>query len=180
MQGDQRLKADGAIALQVLQLVSLLQKDRPIKAVLLIRDLDNQPERRVGLEQAREEFRQRSSPLVTILGTADSKREAWVLNGFEPQNDNEEAILAELRKALGFDPLLEAHRLRFVAREGAERIRNVKVVVERLTDNNNEREAQCWTETALPLLRQRGVHTGLSAYLQEVEEQLIPILVNEE
>ncbi len=177
---NQPLKADGAIAIQALQLVALLQRDRPIKAVFLIRDLDNQSERRRGLEQAREEFKQRAVSLVTILGTADSKREAWVLNGFEPQNDREEAILVELRKALGFDPLLEAHRLRSVSREGAERIRNVKVVVEQLTENNHEREAQCWTETALNLLRQRGVHTGLTAYLQEIEDQLIPILANDE
>jgi hypothetical protein len=176
----QPLKADGAAALQVLQLVALLQKNRQIRAVLFIRDLDNQPERRLGLEQAREEFHHRTLSIVTIIGTADTKREAWVLNGFEPLNEIEEAMLGELRKALGFDPTLEAHRLRSVSRQGAERTRNVKVIVEMLTGDGSEREAHCWTATDLNLLRQRGVNTGLTAYLQEVEYHLIPILaVNE-
>jgi hypothetical protein len=173
---NQPLKADGAAALQVLQLAALLQKNRQIAAVLLIRDLDNQPDRRLGLEQAREEFNQRSSSIVTIIGTADSKREAWVLNGFDPLNDIEEATLAELRNDLGFDPVLEAHRLRSVSRQGMDRIRNVKVVIERLIGNNSARETQCWTSTALDLLRQPGIHTGLTAYLQEIEDQLVPIL----
>ena len=47
------LKADGASSIKLLNLVRFLQKTRPIQAVILIRDLDNQPERRQGLEQAR-------------------------------------------------------------------------------------------------------------------------------
>lgn len=42
-----------------------------------------------------------------------------------------------------------------------------------------EREKQCWEETSLQVLRERGVHTGLTDYLEEVEERLAAIIVCE-
>jgi predicted ATPase len=56
-------KADGATSYKFLTLVRLLQKTRKIKAVLLIRDLDDQPERREGIEQARLKDSERETPL---------------------------------------------------------------------------------------------------------------------
>lgn len=53
-----------------------MQKTREIKAILFIRDLDNQPDRRQGLEQARTEHRDRQPQLEIIIGTANPKREA--------------------------------------------------------------------------------------------------------
>jgi hypothetical protein len=35
-----------------------------------------------------------------------------------------------------------------------------------------EREKQCWEETSLEILRERCFKTGLTAYLQELEERL--------
>jgi len=55
------LKADGARAIKVLNLVSFLQKTRQIKAVIFISDLDNQPERKEGIEQARSEHINKTS-----------------------------------------------------------------------------------------------------------------------
>jgi hypothetical protein len=70
------LKADGAAAMKILNLVRVLQKSRSIKAVMFIRDLDHQPERRTGIEQARSEHVDRQPKLDTIIGTADRMREA--------------------------------------------------------------------------------------------------------
>jgi hypothetical protein len=50
------------------------------------------------------------------------------------------------------------------------------VVVEKLTGGKMEREQQCWEETSLELLREKGVYTGLTAYIDEIEERLIPII----
>jgi hypothetical protein len=41
-----------------------------------------------------------------------------------------------------------------------------------------EREQQCWEETNLELLRERGIHTGLTAYICEVEQRLIKIILS--
>ena len=169
-------KADGAAAIKVLQLVTQLQKVRPISAVVFIRDLDNQPERRVGLAQAQSEYAQRASTLAIVIGTADTKREAWVLNGFVALDEAEESVLAQLRQQLSFDPTTEAHRLREITWQEPDRMRNVKVVLNLLTQDNGERERHCWQHTPLNLLRARGIHTGLTAYMSEVLERFVPLL----
>src|SRR4028119_1538806 len=125
---DGALKADGAAAIKIINLVRFIQKTRQIKAVLLIRDLDNQPQRREGIEQARSEQIERQPKLEIIMGTADRMREAWVLNGFIPSNQEEERILQEITTQLTFNPCEESHRLR-----NSDRLRNPKVVVEKLT-----------------------------------------------
>ena len=178
--GDSPLKADGAAARKVINLVRYLQKHRKIRAVLLIRDLDNQPERKAGLEQAaagKSNGKSEDAPKLTIvIGTAERNREAWVLNGFMPQNPEEEQILAEIKAQLNFDPCLESHRLRSQSFAESDRMRNPKVVLEKLTGGEMGRERQCWEDTGLEILRERGIHTGLTDYICEVEEKLIPIM----
>ncbi|WP_242038895.1 hypothetical protein [Anabaena lutea] len=83
------LKADGAASIKILNLVRFLQKTRQIKAVIFIRDLDNQPERKEGIKQARLEHINKTPKLEIIIGAADPKREAWVLNGFIPFTEGE-------------------------------------------------------------------------------------------
>lgn len=173
------LKADGAAAIKVLNLIRFIQKTRQIKAVLLIRDLDNQPDRREGIEQARSEHIHRQPKLEIVIGTADRMREAWVLNGFIPSNPEETRILEEIKTELNFDPCEESHKLRSNSREKPDRLRNPKVVVEKLTGGNMEREQLCWEETSLEVLRTRGMQTGLTAYIDEIEKRLIPIILKE-
>jgi len=160
---DGALKADGAAAIKILNLVRFLQKTRQIKAVLLIRDLDNQSERREGIEQARSEHINRQPKLEIIIGTADRMREAWVLNGFIPSNQQEKQILQEITTELRFNPCDESHRLCSNSWEERDRLRNPKVVVEKLTGGRMQREKQCWEETRLE-------------YIKEIEERLIPII----
>ena len=173
------LKADGAASIKVLNLVHFLQRIRQIKAVLFIRDLDNQPERKEGIEQARLEHINKTPKLEIVIGVADPKREAWVLNGFIPSNQQEEQILEEIKNKLSFDPSIESHRLLATSEKEPERIRNVKVVVEQLTGNDMEREKLCWEKTNLKHLRERGVDTGLTDYICEVEERLAAILLSD-
>ncbi len=173
------LKADGAATMKILNLIRLLQlkNNRQVRTVLLIRDLDNQPERREGVEQARAEHIDREPKLEIIIGAADRMREAWILNGFIPSNQEEIQILENIKNELSFDPCEEAHKLRSNSWEEPERTRNPKVVLEKLTGGNKLREQQCWEETSLELLQQRGSSTGLKAYLQELEQRLIPVIL---
>jgi hypothetical protein len=174
--GNKPLKADGANSIKILNLVGFLQKTRPIKAVILIRDLDNQPERKEGMEQARSEHIDRKTKLAIIIGTADRMREAWVLNGFVPSNQEEAQILKEITTELTFNPCEESDRLRSNSLTEPDRIRNPKIVVQKLTGGKMEREQQCWEDTDLEILRKKGVQTGLTAYIDEIEERLIPII----
>lgn len=170
------IKADGAASRKILNFIRILQKERSIRAVVLMRDLDNQPERREGIDQARSEQISRSPQLEIIIGTADRMREAWVLNGFVPLNNGEERILQSLKSELMFDPCEESQKLRSNSWQEPERNRNPKVVLARLTCENREREQQCWEETSLELLIKRGKNTGLTAYLEEIEQRLIPLI----
>jgi hypothetical protein len=90
----------------------------------------------------------------------------------------EQQILQEITTRLQFDPCTESHRLRSTSREEPDRIRNPKVVVEQLTGRDMIREQQCWEDTSLELLRERGIHTGLAAYICEVEQRLIKIILS--
>lgn len=172
-----RFKSDGQSANKIMTLISFIQhkQKRDIKAVIFMRDLDNQPQRREHIEQARLEQIDRQPKLAIIIGTPDRMREAWVLNGFIPSNQEEGQILKEITTQLTFNPCEESHRLRNSLTE-PDRIRNPKVVVEKLTGGRMEREQQCWEETSLEYLREKGVHTGLTAYICEIEERLIPII----
>jgi hypothetical protein len=172
------LKADGATSIKIFNLIVYLRQkeDREIKAVLLIRDLDNQPERREGMEQARAQYSGRQPALKIVIGTADRMREAWVLNGFVPNDSTEEERLEAIRSQLNFDPCVEAHRLRSISAAEPDRFKNPKVVLRELTGGNNLREKRCWEETPLAQLRERGQDTGLTAYLEEVEQRLVPLI----
>jgi hypothetical protein len=168
-----KLKTDGKAASKVMKLISFLQYKlkRDIKAVIVIRDLDSQPERKKHLDQARSEYTGQPK-LEIVIGTADRMREAWVLNGFMPLNPKEEKILKEITKRLTFNPCTEAHRLRSTSSDE----RDPKVIVEKLTDGDISHEQQCWEETSLEILHSRGKFTGLTEYLNEVEQRLVPVI----
>jgi hypothetical protein len=145
----------------------LLEKTRPRPAaVLLIRDSDNQERRRKGLEQARSAEPWR---FPVIIGVASPEREAWIVAGFEAKTRDEERRLQELTKRLSFHPVLEAHRLSTGDRDS-------KAVLEELSRGDKVRERECLEETPLAVLRERGTSIGLSDYLKEISERLVPIL----
>jgi hypothetical protein len=150
----------------------LVKHGHAIDAALLVRDMDDQPERATGLEQARAEARTWSAFQI-VLGCADPMREAWVLCGFEPESDEERSRLDDLRQDLGFHPHEHAHQL--TAKDEQAR-RSAKRVLRVLTADDRDREARCWTHAPLDVLRARGEPTGLRAYLLEIEQLLVPLV----
>lgn len=141
-----------------------------VAGILLIRDDDGLTNRRGGLEQARNES---ALSQRIVIGHAHTKRECWVLAGFEPADDDESALLAEVRQELGFDPRLQAHQL--TARHDHDK-KSAKGVLHGLIRGDHDREATCWRTTALTVLKERGRKTGLAQYLEEVESRLVPVL----
>lgn len=161
----------GADFAQALKAIILhVQRTEQSPALLLVRDTDAKRQSRRDLEQAR---RQPRTPewLTVVIGVARPKREAWVLNGFDPTNEEEDGALAELRQELGRDPRSEAHTLT-AASTGAQN--NAKRVLKALVDSP-EREQECWLETDLDTLQERGQETGLAEFLEEVETRLLPL-----
>lgn len=150
-------------------LLLLRRADFTPDAVILIRDSDGDLARRTGLEQARAEWQE---PIPIVLGLAHPKREAWVLAGFEPKDEEEKKRLLTERQALGFDPSLRAHQL-LASETGA--LHDAKRVLANLTGGRVAREESCWMECHLEVLEERGVENGLTAYIQEVCERLVPL-----
>jgi hypothetical protein len=169
--GDKPNAPDALTARKALLLFAGL-KERPA-AVLLIRDSDGDPDRRdgEGLKQARDP---RPWPFQVLIGVAHPKVEAWVLAGFQPQNPEESKRLQALRDRLSVDPILKSHTLD--AREHGAKT-DIKRALEELLQGDGGRKRQCVTETELAVLEQRGEDNGLTAYLSEVRERLVPVLL---
>ena len=167
---DQDRGHDYPSARKVLQMCAAMEP-RP-DAVILFRDLDDQPkERRRSIEKAKEESPVRNVEIVLAL--AETEREAWILNGFEPRTKQERSTLAALRKDLGFSPLEQAHKLDATS-PGAKR--DAKRVLKALTRGDAEREEECWAKTDWKLLRERGKATGLHAFLEDAKKLLLPLI----
>ncbi|HEX8998385.1 MAG TPA: hypothetical protein VGB07_00715 [Blastocatellia bacterium] len=149
-----------------------LKASRSVDALILVRDLDaDHPDQRLdSLERVRSE----SSGLVIVLATPLPNQEAWVLNLFDPTED-EKPKLAALRQELGFDPCHKAEEL--TAKDETAK-RSAKRVVKELTGNSRERKERCWTNVAVlgDSGKERGEGTNLKAYLEEVRKFLLPIL----
>lgn len=141
-------------------------------AVIFVRDTDNVDERVPSLDRAR---RADKWKFPVVLATPHTKRECWVLNGFEPRDHSEESALRNVRQKLKFDPRLEAERLTAKGKKGK---KNAKLVLKQDlgVEPASAREDACWQETDLDVLRKRGDKTLLAAYLQEVVDRLVPIL----
>jgi hypothetical protein len=157
-----------------LALLLLASSERRPDAVLLVRDSDGDARRREGLEQARDfKLNGNAWPFPVLIGVAEPKRECWVLAGFDPQGPEEIEWLEKSERRLSFHPIREAHRLD--AREhGAKN--DAKRALDELTQGDPARERPCLGETPLAVLEERGAKTGLTAYLKEVRERLVPVL----
>lgn len=166
--GGEAGRPDALITRQVLLLFASLE--RPPDAVVLVRDSDGDPLRRVGLEQAKTT---RPWPFEVVIALAEPKREAWVLAGFEPRGSDESGRLHRLRERLSVDPLVRSHELD--AREHGAKT-DIKRALTELIQEDWNREQQCIEESSLDLLKQRGVKNGLAAFMTEVRDRLVPIL----
>ena len=67
-------------------LAYVLRNMSDIAGIVMIRDADDQPQRRLGLEQARSSY---ASHCAIVVGLAICERESWVLSGFVPPGETQ-------------------------------------------------------------------------------------------
>jgi hypothetical protein len=152
----------------------ILHQFDAVDAILLIRDLDDQAERRIGLEQARRAY---AASTTIVIGVAIVERESWVISGFDPANQDERDALAEETRNLGFNPCLRSHEL--TAGKDNRAKKSPKRVLAVLTDNSWERQRACWQTTPLAVLEERGLANGLTDFLEEVRRYLAPLITGD-
>jgi hypothetical protein len=133
----------------------------------LVRDADNQPERLTGLRQARVDPKHYIKPERVAIGVATPEREAWCLCGFIATSDPEHDELKAQHQRLGFDPTKRPHLLRGKAEL------NAKPVLKALTLGDYNREQDC-LETPLEHLREHGGECGLTEFLAELRDRVVP------
>ncbi|MDY3552386.1 hypothetical protein R5W24_001468 [Gemmata sp. JC717] len=161
------LHGDGHNTRKALILLTLhAPAETPVDAVIIFRDGDKEYDnRRAAITQVRD-----SLPLgiPVVIGVANRMRECWVLNGFDPADDERGLFAAECAR-VQFDPRTRAHDLS-AADESEDR--SPKRVLRSLCAGDSEREHRCIQNTALALLRTRGEATGLRQFLEELEARL--------
>ncbi len=165
--------ADASAARKAIRYV--LRQFKGVDGILLIRDLDDQHERRQGLEQARAADK---SGTKIVIGVASCERECWVICGFDPEDDNEKQLLGSERQKLGVNPCLRSHEL--TASKSDIALRSPKRVLKVLTGDNWDRQRRCWQATPLTVLRERGQDNGLADYLEEVKVHLAQVITGRE
>ena len=168
---DEPLEIEAGATRRAIRYLKAIFED--LNAVILIRDQDDEPRRLEGLKQARNEDH---GNLVVVIGLAIIEREAWVLAGFQPQDESEQALLDVERQTLGFQPHEQSHRLTAGKDDNAKL--SPKRVLSVLCRSTTTRERLCWTQTPLAILRERGTSNGLSHYLDEVRTRLVPLFGN--
>lgn len=154
--------------------LTLYRKPQP-DGLLLIRDADKM-DRRQAYEVAVREARKRYPGFWVCIGIPRPELEAWLLNGFEPKNEEEEKRLNKQKQVLGCDPRVDSDTLKSGAEfvNGQPVLRNVKNIFKALIEEKDtERRAVCWKETDLETLRDRGKSSGLDAYLTELEAYVL-------
>jgi hypothetical protein len=177
-EGNRTAEARKAIAL-----FRLLRETKPANALILARDLDTRPdekrkaeEHRRSMEVARAEAKSRFSVAVPIiLATPKRVLEVWMLHGFKGENEKEDRQLESLRKAFGFDVCERGERLH--GDDAKDAIRKLITADSRIS--SVERREKCWTETTIETLRERGAESHLTDFLDEVRDQLLPLLTGD-
>jgi hypothetical protein len=134
--------------------------------VVLAHDLDGYPDRRAGIEQVRDGL---AWPFVIVAATPEPEIEAWIVSGFTPRNDDERVRLEHVRRDLSFDPTLQSHRLTSHPNDAPT---DAKRVLSRLCEHDREREDVCLDRS---VLRPRGALNGVQAFLDEVDQRIVPI-----
>jgi hypothetical protein len=134
--------------------------------VVLARDLDGYPDRRAGIEQVRNGL---PWPFTIVAATPDPEIEGWLVSGFLPRDNGERTGLEGLRRELSFDPTTQSHRLTAHPNDAPT---DAKRVLSRLCEDDRDREHACLQRD---VLHQRGDFNGARAFLDEVDQRMVPI-----
>jgi len=144
--------------------------DRNFAAVIVSRDTDGKLDRWESWKKVKKTF---GGKTLVIVAAQHCMLEAWLLNGFVPCNDAEIGRLREERSDLGFDPVKKAERL---TAEPEQAKKSAKRVLTKLTSDDVDRRRMCWEGTDLTILRENGEETGLSEFLVDLENEVVPLV----
>ncbi|MGK4002750.1 hypothetical protein WMF31_09020 [Sorangium sp. So ce1036] len=153
-------------------LLLFAEEDEPPRAVVIARDLDGRPERAEGFAQAAADSK-RTWPFEVVVGAlAEPEVEAWLVAAWDPEDDSERQRLAALCGELHFDPCAKPERL--TSKNEADR-KDAKRVLAALTATGRDAGAR-WADAPVERLESRGASCGLTRFVREVRQHLVPVV----
>lgn len=138
------------------------------EVVVIARDLDGEPSRRTGIQQACAEG---NWPFAIVVALPEPEVEAWLIAGFIPKDEQERLLVESLRIDLHFNPTEAPHRLQSTNTGSA---KDAKSVLGRLAPDP-ERQEECLDAPLAHLRLTRYEATGLVAFLDGIGEKIVPI-----
>lgn len=155
-------------------LMLFADQESPPDAVILRRDVDDEPERLRALEQARNDTPEDGAWPFPVLGAlAVPELEAWLISAWAPETPDEETRHARIRQRLGFDPVTCAHQL---TAKRAHHPKDAKRVLRELCTSGRLPDDR-WATLHVERLTQLGQHTGLATFIAEIDDALLPLFV---
>ncbi len=163
--GGEPAEEDAAMIRAALTLFA--EEPSPPAAVVIARDTDHRPARLDGFAQA---TRTCTWPFLVIGALAIPEIEAWLALACAPETPAEKPSHIALRQSLGFDPTLTPER---ISSRRYEDKKDTKLILDAITAQGRTADER-WRAVPLALLRERGGRCGLTAFLDEVEDKLLP------
>lgn len=142
-------------------------------AVVIARDVDGKAERIIGFEQARSD---RDWPFAIVGALAQPEVEAWLISAWIPRTPDEQDVLDQARRDLGFDPTSASHLL--TSKRATDK-KDAKRILDLLSDQDRSAAEECWRTADIERLRQNGRENGLTRFLTETEEQIVSAFRND-
>lgn len=147
-------------------LLLFAEEEEPPSVVVLSRDDDGKTERQEGCRQA---VRERSWPFEVLVALAHREIEAWLVAAFEPESEEEQSALEDVRRRIGFDPRQQPERLTS-GRKGSKK--DAKRVLGELCQHGRS-PSERWDAVPLDrLVGKRGLGCGVAHFTSDARATL--------
>jgi len=160
---------DAANTRRILLEATQVHSQEMLHVLVIARDLDGDRRRLRGMQQAVDDG---EWPFRVVLAWSEPEAEAWYLSGFCPGDETERARLHAVHEELGFDPTSAPQRLRSTSKRSK---KDAKIVLEKLSSGNVDRERACLENTPIADLVARGEEAGLADFIKSVREKILPL-----
>jgi hypothetical protein len=169
------MKAEGALAYKATKLA--LDHPGEAAALFVVHDSDGDPETAGNMREGARRAMRTPDQLTVIAAVPHPEAEAWVAAGIVPETLHEQKRHEAERSRLGFDPIAAPHELSSgKSTDKRDAKGTCREILGGAFKDAPERWARCWEATALETLERNGRGAGLSEYVKEVEERVLPLL----
>ena len=153
-----------ALARKAILLLKLLSRSRQVDAAVVLRDLDDRPERAAAYAKAKADV----ATVPVAIGTPKECREAWYLCGVPPDAKGVDVLRKAVKKQISFDPLREPERLSHKETDGARSAKKVAARFGELVSDEDSGRRLLAVIAGPPEALDTAGKTGARAFIMEL------------